>query len=277
MKKFWLLFLLCTACLHSEEKTVFLTSIIRDQAHVLPRYLKNIENLDYDKKLITVHFYTYNNDDRTSQLLQDWAGQNKNRYRDIAVETLQYSDIPLLPNYKKKEWIYEENSVVQELINKGLSKGKESDYYFFLAPTSLIAPFTLKELIAKDKPIIAPLLVSIPECDDHFANFFYKTTEDGYYAHDDNYTKILYRWDPGVFQVPLVYNAYLIKREYLDKLSFGEESSDLYFVAFARNARKNGVEQYLTNEKNYGVQIHFTSSVTREEEIRKLKNLLLLP
>lgn len=272
-----LLLLLCAARLHAEEKTVFLTTLVRDQAHLLPRYLKNIENLDYDKKLITVHFYTYNNSDQSGAHLLKWSQEQKTQYKDIVVETVNFPHIPKTLNFQAKEYSPADNKAAGELKDRGLIKAKEHSYYFFVDPTAYIAPSTLKELIEKDKPMIAPLLKSIPECDDHHSNFFYKVTDGGYYEHDENYIKILFRWTPGTFNVPLIRDVLLVKREVLDKLSYSDGSDDYDSIILARTARKNNVEQYITNEKELGVKIHFFKTLSREEENRRLRNLLLMP
>jgi hypothetical protein len=271
-----LLLLLCCSCLYS-EKTVFLTSVIRDQAHLLPRFLQTIENYDYDKKLITIHFYTYNNNDQSQNLLNTWAKQQKDLYKNITIECVNFPNLPLLLNYQVKEYSYEENKALGELKNKGLLQAKGCDCYFYVDPTALLAPHTLKKLIAYDKPIIAPLLKCIPECDDHTSNFFAKVNEAGYYDHDENYIKILFHWNVGAFQVPLIRDALLIKEEVLDKLSYTDDAFDFDFITFSRNARKSGIEQHLSNEHEFGVKIHFFKPISREEETRRLRNILLMP
>lgn len=272
-----ILLLLCFSSLYCQEPTVFLTSLIRDQAHLLPKYLQTIENLDYDKSLITVHFTTYNNSDETLSHLYRWKSEHKNDYKTIEIEDLKISHIKKKLNYEKREFSSEENKVIKILKNRGLEKAKEHSYYFYLDPTALIAPFTLKELIDQDKPMIAPLLKCIPECDDHTSTFFSKITERGYYEHDENYIKILFKWSLGTFQVPLIRDALLIKNEFLEQLSYTDDTDDYDFIILSRMARKNNIEQYLINEKEYGVKIHFFKPLSREEEHRKLKNILLIP
>lgn len=274
MKKL-LIFLLCFSSLCAEN--IFLTAVFRDQAHLLNRFLKTVENIDYDKKHIGIHFYTYNNSDETAALLNAWAKQHKEAYKDVAVEVFQFTKLPLLLNYQKKEYSRLENKLLGEIKNNGLLQAQGYDYYLHLDPYALIAPGTLKALIAKDKPIIAPLLKSIPECDDHTSNFFSNVTEQGYWAHDENYIKILFGWQTGTFSVPLVRDVLLIKGQILPALSFTDESSDYDFVVFARSARKKGIEQYIANEQDFGVKIHFSNALSREEENRRLRNLLLMP
>ena len=141
------------------------------------------------------------------------------------METLNFPHIPKTLNFQVKEYSPAENKVAGELKNNGLAKAKGHNYYFFVDPGAYIAPFTLKELIKKDKPMIAPLLKSIPECDDHHSNFFYKVTEDGYYDHDENYIKILFQWNPGTFNVPLIRDALLIKEDIWTSLAIATRAT----------------------------------------------------
>lgn len=277
MSRFLAAFLLFARLLISEEPAILLTSVIRDQAHLLPKFLNTIENYDYDKKRIAIHFFTYNNSDHSDALLNNWAGQHKSSYQDIIIETLHFPQISKTLNYQVKEYSPAENKILGELKNKGLSHAKQFDYYFYVEPGTFLAPFALKELLKKNKPIIAPLLKSIPECDDHHSNFFYKVTEEGYFEHHENYLKILFGWTHDTFQVPLVRDALLIKKEHLDKLTYLDQSNDYDIIIFGRSARKNGVDQFLTNESDFGVRVHFFKTLSREEENRRLRNILLMP
>lgn len=257
-----------------DDKKVFLTILARNKGHVLPYFLQCIENLDYNKKMITVYINTNNNCDNTEKVLSDWIKKNESAYSCILFEKGEYSLDASTPH----EWTPQRLKVLANIRNKSLQKTKEyhCDYYFIVDCDNFIAPFTLKELISKDKPIIAPMLTSIPEPGDVASNFFCDITENGYYQAHPDYYALLSRLKVGTFKVPLVHCTYLIKAENLDKLSYTDGDSDEYeFIIFSRHARNNGVDQYICNEKEFGHNLSFFSKVTLEEEKERVKSIPL--
>src|SRR3989337_3845662 len=78
-------FLLCFPALlfTQEDKTVLLAILARNKAHTLPYYLNYINNLDYNKKNISVYIHTNNNIDATAKILDEWASAHIAEYRYI--------------------------------------------------------------------------------------------------------------------------------------------------------------------------------------------------
>jgi glycosyltransferase involved in cell wall biosynthesis len=259
-----------------ENKTVLVAILARNKAHVLDRFLKCIDNLDYNKKLMTVYIKTENNVDQTKEILQEWMVKHGTDYHSIIFDTNPIVDID--PS-KPHEWSPNRFKVLGAIRDKSLRKAKECqcDYYFVVDCDNFIAPSTLKDLVKKDKPIIAPLLRSIPEPHDLYANFFYVTDERGYYKDHPSYYQILNRTSLGTFKVDLVHCTYLIKSEYFDKLSYLDETEDYEFIIFSRSARKHQVDQYICNEKEYGVQIHYYDNLSLQEEKERVLPILTLP
>jgi len=274
------LFLLCARLLPSqggntvvgEDKAVLIAILARNKAHVLDRYLRCIERLDYDKKRIVIYINTNNNEDATKELLQDWARKNGERYRLVVFED---HEIQGLSSTDPHEWTAERFKVLGKIRNKSMQKAREHDcdYYFVVDCDNFITPCTLKELVNKEKPIIAPMLRSVPELVDCYSNYFCGVTDNGYYADHPDYFKILYRSMIGTFKVPVVHCTYLIDSKYIDKLTYVDETSDFEFVIFSRGARKNSVEQYICNERDFGSLLHFHTGVTLEEEQKKVLHI----
>lgn len=253
------------------DKTVFLTILARNKAHLLPYYFEMIENIDYDKQLITVYINTNNNSDNTKEMLQDWIQSHKDQYNAIVFAS---KDVKL-DETKPHEWTIERLKHLAKIRNKSLKMAKEYnvDYYLVIDCDNFIAPYTLKELIKKDKPIIAPMLRSFPEPNDIASNFFCAVTSNGYYQSHPDYLKILERKKVGTFKVPVVHCTYLIKAEYLDKLSYTDGTNDYEFIIFSRTARNNNIDQYICNEKVFGTNLNFWTKVTLEEEAAIIKTL----
>jgi len=273
----FLLILFCAPTLVYADKTVTLAILARNKAHVLPRFLRCIENQDYPKNQICIYIKTDNNSDKTEQLVAEWAAKNKNLYKKIELDTSK-TEAPISET-DPHDWTPIRLTTLAQIRNKSLQKAKEygTDYYFVVDCDNFIAPYTLTDLVKSDKPIIAPYLRSIPEPEDYYANFFYACKPNGYYKHHENYLPIVTREVLGTFKVDLVHCTYLVNSKYIDKLNYIDDTDDYEFIIFARSARKNGIEQYITNEKEYGVQIHFEDNLSLEEEKIRMEAILTLP
>ena len=75
---------------------------------------------------------------------------------------------------------------------------------------------------------------------------------NGYYRDCDQYYWILNRWVRGLFEVPVVNCTYLVRRDVLPHLTYGDDSRRHNYVVFSESARKAGVQQYLDNRHIYG-------------------------
>lgn len=240
----------------SSDKTVLLAILARNKAHTLPTYLACIDHLDYDKKLITLYVNTNNNDDNTKEILTAWLEKNKEKYRNIDFVS---ADVKADLSSKPHEWNAQRFSILAKIRNESLKKALEhkTDFYFVVDCDNFITPCTLKELIAKDKPFITPMLKPIPEVNDTYSNFFCDVSPTGYYKAHPDYMKILKNQKRGTFKVPVAHCTYLIKSECLDKLNYIDGTSHHEFVVFSRCARNNNIDQYVCNEKDFGTLLHF--------------------
>lgn len=256
----------------NQEKTVLLAILARNKAHVLPTYLQCIKNLDYDKKLISIYINTNNNVDDTNMILKDWIQKNQNLYNQIVLVDHQIQDVKLT---RPHEWNSSRFKILADIRNASMQKAKDlkTDYYFVVDCDNFIAPFTLKELIQKNKPIIAPMLQAIPEKNDCYSNFFCDVTETGYYKDHPNYLKILTYLNTGSFKVPVVHCTYLIKSDYLDQLNYTDGTDHHEFVIFSRAARDRNIDQFICNEKKFGFLLHFHENIDLEEEKKRIEDI----
>ena len=243
------------------NKTVLLAILAKNKAHMLPQFLRCIENLDYDKKLISIYINTNNNEDNTIEILQAWAKKNEPLYRHICFES---HEVQGAAPTKPHEWTFERFKILGGIRNKSLQKAKEynTDYYFVVDCDNFIIPSTLKHIMAKDKPIVAPMLRALPEPGDTYANFYCDTTETGYFKGHPDYEKIVSREMVGTFKVPVAHCTYLIKSEYIDQLTYVDETLDYEYVVFSRSALKNNIDQYICNEKDFGTLLHYLQILT---------------
>lgn len=258
----------------TEGKEVFLTILARNKEHILPTFLKSIENLDYNKNLITVYINTNNNTDGTAALLATWAKEKEPLYKRIILES---HEVKNLSYGTPHEWTTDRLHALAVIRNKSLALAKESkcDFYFIVDCDNFIIPSTLSDLVKKDLPIVAPMLRSIPEPGDVASNFFCAVTDTGYYQESPEYLEILRRKKIGTFKEPLVHCTYLIQSKYLDQLSYTDDTNDYEFIIFARMARSKGIDQYICNEKEYGYNINFYKKLTLSEEKEAFSKITL--
>lgn len=256
-----------------ENKKVLLAILAKNKAHVLPKFLQCIDNLDYDKKLITVYINTNNNEDNTQEMLESWVKENESKYSSIIFESHEVKEAQ---STKPHEWTAERFKVLGGIRNKSMQKTKEygCDYYFVVDCDNFITPCTLKVLMSKQKPIIAPMLTAAPEKGDCYSNYFCAVTESGYFEGHPDYMKILSHEMRGTFNVPVVHCTYLIQAQYIDQLAYIDETNDYEFVIFSRSARKSGIGQYICNEKDFGFLVHFYDDVSLAEEKERVQELL---
>lgn len=76
------------------EKRVLLGSPCRNRAWILPYYLRNLYNLTYPKKLISLYFIVNNSTDSTFSILSDFANNHQNEYERIKIDVFDNSKIP---------------------------------------------------------------------------------------------------------------------------------------------------------------------------------------
>lgn len=261
-----------------ENAKVLIAILARNKAHVLPYYLSCIENLEYNKKNISIYINTNNNVDETKNILSKWAKERENEYQSIELEI---HDVKNLENENPHAWNSKRFKALALIRNKSIQKAidRDVDFYFVVDCDNFVAPNTLQHLILKNKPIIAPMLKSIPDFNDLYSNFFCAVSNNGYFAPHPDYCNILFEQKKGTFEVPLVHCTYLIRKDVLPQLTYIDGTQDFEFVIFAKSARNNDAPQYICNEQKFGTLLHFTDDcdkINLEEEQQRFKNAIPL-
>jgi FkbM family methyltransferase len=245
----------------SQKDNIYLGLIIKDNDNFIPSFLKSIDHLDFDKKKMIVEVSNFNTSPETVQLVQQWASENQDKYKAITFVDNKIS-VKLTGRDSEKF------KLLGHAKNDFLTRTQENQCHHCLIVESdtLLAPFALKELLSKNKPVIAPLLRPIPEANDPFRNFYSDATEQGYYKEHPDYWPIADRYNIGTFKVPCIQTVYLIQSDYANKLNFIDGGNEWEFIVFSRSANKNNVEQYICNEREFGSFLHFRKDLTEEEE-----------
>lgn len=248
-----------------KQNEIFVGMIVRDYNQTLPLFLRSIENQDYDKSLLTLQFNFCSDKDAfeaSKAIVSDWADKNGEKYRKVILvdNTTQFNTAV---NEGERRILY------GQIKDGYLKSPPEGNYghYLILSSEYFIEPKTLKTLIQKDKPVIAPLMRAAPQPHDPYRNFFADVTETGYFQLHPDYFPIAAREKLGTFKLPCVQGVYLIQANAVDKLSFTDHFEGWEFVTFSNNARKNGVDQYLCNEREFGFLLHFSGEEEKEKRM----------
>ncbi|KAG7236230.1 hypothetical protein INR49_001146 [Caranx melampygus] len=133
-------------------------------------------------------------------------------------------------------------------------KDPECDYYFSIdSEVALTNPDTLRILIEENKSVIAPMLSKHGKL---WSNFWGALSPEGYYSRSEDYIEIVQGKRIGLWNVPYITQAYLIKGSLLrSKLSqvslYVDEGMDPDMV-FCRSIRDQGVFMFVSNRDEFG-------------------------
>ncbi|XP_060029419.1 multifunctional procollagen lysine hydroxylase and glycosyltransferase LH3 isoform X2 [Erinaceus europaeus] len=128
------------------------------------------------------------------------------------------------------------------------------DFYFSLdADAILTHPQALRLLIEENRKVIAPMLSRHGKL---WSNFWGALSPDEYYARSEDYVELVQRKRMGVWNVPYVAQAYLIRGDTLrselpQREVFSASDSDPD-MAFCKSLRDKGIFLHLSNRQEFG-------------------------
>jgi hypothetical protein len=251
---------------------VFIAVLAKQKEKVLPLFLRSLYDLNYPKEDIALYVRTNNNTDNTQQILDDWLKEHRAEYHYVHYDNSDIADN--VEQYGVHEWNGVRFRALAKIRQASLDAFLRSDcdYYFVIDVDNFLFPETLKDLIEANKPIIAPLLryaVATDEFPDtpedqervgshkcrYYSNYHHMVDDYGSILNEPVYYQLLHRVEgyKGIWDVDCVHCTYLIKREYVDKLSYLEDSDRWEYMVFSESARKARINQYLDNRKIYGI------------------------
>jgi len=230
---------------------VLVAILAKQKAKALPLYLECIEALDYPKSSIVLYIRTNNNTDQTEQILREWVDRVGHLYAGVEFNAEDVAD--RVEQFGVHEWNATRFRVLGRIRNISLRRALEydCDFYFVADVDNFVRSCTLRELVALDLPIAAPLLRSIAP-GSFYSNYHAEIDANGYYKECDQYHWALNRWIVGVLEMPVVHCTYLIRAGVLRDLTYEDGSARHEYVVFSDSARKSGVPQYLDNRQVYG-------------------------
>jgi len=252
---------------------VLISILAKQKEEFLPLYLECIEALDYPKSSIVLYIRTNNNTDSTEHLLRQWISRVGHLYARVEFDA---SDVEIsVEQFGVHEWNAARFHVLGHIRNISLKRALayECDFYFVADVDNFIRSCTLRELVALNLPIVAPLLRSMGP--DHlYSNYHADIDAHGYYRECDQYTLILKRYVRGVLEMPVIHCTYLIRADVLNDLTYDDGTNRHEYVIFSDRARTRDARQYLDNRQIYGYitfgeghELHIANDVEKAREL----------
>jgi Glycosyl transferase family 2 len=252
---------------------VLVAILAKQKEAVIDLYLECLENLDYPKSQIVLYVRTNNNTDRTAGMLQAWLSKVKHLYAAVEFDGSDVAD--RVQHFGVHEWNPARFKVLAGIRNESLAKtaAHGCDFYFVADVDNFLRPFTLRELVSQNLPIVAPLLRHI-EPDNPYSNFHAGIDGKGYYADTDSYWPVLHRNITGIFEVPVVHCTYLIRADVIPSLGYADGSPRHEYVIFSDRARKMGIPQYIDNRQMYGFLTLDDDGKKAADQIAQVRRLI---
>lgn len=241
--------------------TVMIAVLVRNKAHTLPYFLTLLERFDYPKHRISLWIRSDHNEDNTPEILRDWvsSAEKEYDYHSVNLEILSSPPHRIGDETGPAHWTPQRFTHVIQLREEALETARQlwADYVWFMDSDVFITePGALKELIAKDKVVVAPMLAS----DGMYSNFWGGMTEEYYYKRTEEYQPIYYREETGCFNVPMIHSSVLVdlRKALSNKLTFVPSKIENYsgphddIITFAVGANKSDVSLIVCNDVMYG-------------------------
>jgi hypothetical protein len=234
------------------DPLVCIAILAHNKEHALPIFLKCIESLDYNKERIALYIRTNNNNDKTTDILDDWVIKNKDKYYTSYYDSSDIVDAPR--DHGRNEWTEQRFKVLGAIRQESVSYAAtiNADYYFVIDCDNFLAPSTLKALVSLQLPVVAPF-IRVGFSNKFYSNYHAAINDSGYYKDTPLYYWIFNREVIGINELPVVHCTYLIKSDIFDKVLYDDDSSRYEYVIFSDSLRKAGIPQYLDNRKIYGI------------------------
>ena len=161
---------------------------VHNRGWVLPFYLRNIYNIDYDKKLIDIYFYVNNcqPEDKSIEILKSFRKEHGDEYNSFVIE-IKNNDL----SFKDDRTVEVRNQKTYEILsairNNAMKKCVElkCDYWFNVDTDILVKPDIIKRLLNVGYPISASLIYNgyLFETDKVWKYPNVLNREDGTYKH----------------------------------------------------------------------------------------------
>jgi len=232
------------------NKPLVIAILAKSVAHVLPLYLKSIEQQTVIDENTIFYIRTNDNKDNTSEILKEWIEKMKDKHEIYFDDSSVY---PELQNIDNHDWSnHHRFKVLGEIRQKSIQFAidKGADYYIADCDNILL-PHTIEILRNLNLGAISPMIRQAKPTS-LYANFHSEIDEHGYYVEIENYFKYLYREVKGITEQPVIHCTYFLRNETLSSVVYDDGSGRYEYVIFSDSLRKAQIPQYLDNREFYG-------------------------
>ena len=252
-----------------DEKRVMIFAPVHQREWVLPYYLRNLYNIDYEKNKIRILWIVNNCTDKSFDLLQEFKNRHEDEYESIDIQVWNNSVIgkPVeLEEYRDTN--YSNNFVyswLSELRNRGNLEyiRRDCDYLFSCDSDILVKPDILKGLMSLDKDYVAGLIYNGYEVSGSFwkyPNILRKKSEISY-EHVSNYhtkNKI------GLITCDFTGALFLAKSKILPYYNFSPDRMGEDLPA-CKSLQNNGIELFASCD-------HYSQHIMSPKWLEEFKN-----
>lgn len=265
-----------------KPSTVFVAVLVRNKAHALPYFFGALESQDYPKDRMHLWIRSDHNIDDSSYILNEWLETSGTAYHSVDVkihdEPRKYDDESGPAHWPRSRFQH-----VVELRESALRTARDrwADYIWFLdCDAFMINKLTLRNLIQKNYPVVAPMLKS----DGLYSNFWCGMTDNYYYKRTTDYAPIVERKTKGCYQVPMIHSSVLVdlRLQITNYLTFKQDLLSNYkgplddIIIFAMSANFSGIPLHVCNDELYGfITIPLEKDSSLEMDISQLTNIKL--
>ncbi|XP_074121037.1 multifunctional procollagen lysine hydroxylase and glycosyltransferase LH3 [Sminthopsis crassicaudata] len=216
---------------------VFLSVFVEQPTPFLPRFLQRLLLIDYPPEKITL--FLHNNEVHHEPHIAAAWPQLQDHFSAVKLVGPEEALTP---------------AQARDMAMDNCRQDPECEFYFSLDADAVITnPQTLRNLIEENRKVIAPMLSRHGKL---WSNFWGALSPEEYYARSEDYVELVQRKRVGVWNVPYVSQAYLIKGETLRKelpqreiFSQSESDPDM---AFCKTVRDKGIFLHLSNQEEFG-------------------------
>ncbi|XP_021519759.1 multifunctional procollagen lysine hydroxylase and glycosyltransferase LH3 isoform X1 [Meriones unguiculatus] len=216
---------------------VLLAVFVEQPTPFLPRFLRRLLLLDYPPDRISL--VLHNNEVYHEPHIADAWPQLRDHFSAVKLIGPEEALSP---------------AEARDMAMDSCRQSPECEFYFSLdADAVLTNPGTLRILIEQNRKVIAPMLSRHGKL---WSNFWGALSPDEYYARSEDYVELVQRKRVGLWNVPYIAQAYLIRGDTLrtelahkDVFSGGDTDPDM---AFCKSLRDRGVFLHLSNQHEFG-------------------------
>lgn len=224
----------------SRYPRVLIACPVRNREKILPEYLDRLLTLKYPRDRISFYFIVNNSEDRTEEILWEFACRYEIFYEDIKIQKVTFDCLP--PDTRQavnRKRLYSPLAIMRNMVRDwAITTGV--DYLFSVDSDILLETNHLQQLLSHGKDCVAGLICNCPG-----------TSAMNFLDYDED-TDRYFRIDPpdkpfdrsGLIQVDLTGAVILISRHaFLSGQWYeGKSGED---EGFARHMRRSGIQMWV--------------------------------